>query len=181
MATECYAPCDDMCDVCVVVVDILYVSCWMLIVFLMCHFHLTSIARVHEFLEKQLYMEALIHFYVLVPTFVSYFLTFLPIPSSSAGCRRGGGRHGGSRSLQVVRRGHRPAAHCWRGAAPQPVLCVWCGLYPGPSGHPFPEAGHASHPAHRGKHPDRLVCLRHAAGIKATLSLSKGNPETYWV
>lgn len=77
-------------------------------------------------------------------------------PPSSPCCRRGGGRPGSNRSLQVIRWRHRPAAHRWRGAAPQPVLSVWRWLHPGPSGHPLPEARHASHPAHRGKHAYRF-------------------------
>ena len=79
----------------------------------------------------------------------------------SLGCRSGGGRPGGSRSLQVVWRGHCPAAHCRRGAAPQPVLCVWCGLHPGASGNPLPETGHAGHPAYRGRRPDRCSLSSH--------------------
>lgn len=85
-------------------------------------------------------------------TFVSnLFLTFLPPLSwSCVGCRRGGRRPGGSRSVQVLGRGHRAATHRWRGATSEPLLGVWCGLHPGPFVHPLSEAGHASHPSHRG-------------------------------
>lgn len=60
---------------------------------------------------------------------------------------------GCSGSLQVVRRGHCPAADGGRGAAAEPPVRLRRGLHPGAPGHPLPEAGHAGHPPHWGELP----------------------------
>lgn len=64
------------------------------------------------------------------------------------GCR---GRFSCYWSLQVVRRGHRPAAHCGWGAPAEPPFRLRRGLHAGAPGHPLPAAGHARHPAHGGE------------------------------
>lgn len=56
-------------------------------------------------------------------------------------------------SLQVIWRGHRPAADGGRGAAAEPPVRLRRGLHPGAPGHPLPEAGHAGHPPHWGELP----------------------------
>lgn len=72
-------------------------------------------------------------------------------------------------SLQVVRRGHCPAADGGRGAAAEPPVRLRRGLHAGAPGHPLPEAGHAGHPPHRG---ELSWACREGAALAGTAALA---------